>query len=77
MDWIIDNNSIINYYLKKAINCNNFKLESTWYYFMTDNTSSSTITFRIIRIIIITNFKFNLIESLFIPINEAIVFLQL
>ena len=43
---------------------------------MTDNTSSSTITFRIIRIIIITYFKFNLIESLFIPINEAIVFLQ-
>ena len=76
MDWIIDNNSIINYYFKKAINYNNFKLESTWYYFMTDNTSSSTITFRIIRIIIITNFKFNLIESLIIPINEAIVFLQ-
>lgn len=76
MGWIIDNNSIINYYFKKSINCNNFKLESTWYYFMTDNTSSSTITFRIIRIIIITYFKFNLIESLFIPINEAIVFLQ-
>lgn len=70
-------NFIANYYSKMVINWNNFKLEFTLYYFKDVNSIDLfTITFVIIRIIIITNLLLNFIKSLTILINEAIIFPQ-